>query len=142
MIAIRRFTLSLGAAALLFPSLAFGAAPAPAPAPAVPTSVDNVTCTLQLMFFVTEGRKVLSDQAVPADKRVETAKFLTLVSSALGYYEGLLSTKPPVNFKAASEASYAKMKALKEDDMVNSTMACVSYYQANETKLMDQMLGK
>ncbi|MGB7653877.1 MAG: hypothetical protein WBL74_00205, partial [Novosphingobium sp.] len=67
MTAFRRFSLSLGAAALLVPSLAFAAAPAPAPAPAapnVPTSVDDVSCTLQLMFFVTEGRKVLADTAV------------------------------------------------------------------------------
>jgi hypothetical protein len=147
MTAFRRFTLSLGAAALLAPSLSFAAAPAPAPAPApaapnVPTSVDDVTCTLQLMFFVTEGRKVLADTAVPADKRIETATFLTLVSSALGFYEGRLAVKPPANFKAASEASFTRMKALKEDDMVNSTMGCVSYYQANENKLMDQMLGK
>ena len=145
MTAFRRFTLSLGAAVLLAPSLAFAAAPAPAPAPAapnVPASVDDVSCTLQLMFFVTEGRKVLADAAVPADKRIETATFLTLVSSALGFYEGRLAAKPPANFKAASEASFTKMKALKEDDMVNSTMGCVSYYQANENKLMDQMLGK
>ena len=145
MTAIRRFTLTLGAAALLVPALAFAAAPTPVAAPAapkVPTSVDEVSCTLQLMFFVTEGRKVLADAAVPADKRIETATFLTLVSSALGYYEGRLAAKPPANFKAAAEASFAKMKALKEDDMVDSTMACVSYYQANENKLMDQMLGK
>ena len=145
MTAFRRFTLSLGAAALLAPSLAFAAAPAAAPAPAapkVPTSVDDISCTLQLMFFVTEGRKVLADPAVAAEKRVETATFLTLVSSALGFYEGRLVARPPANFKASSEASFAKMKAFKEDEMVDSTMACVSYYQANENKLMDQMLGK
>lgn len=147
MIALRRFTLSLGAAALLAPSLAFAAAPAPASAPPpaapnVPASVDDISCTLQLMFFVTEGRKVLADTAVPADKRVDTATFLTLVSSALGFFEGRLAAKPPANFKATSEAAFTKMKALKEDDMVDSTMACVSYYQANENKLMDQMLGK
>lgn len=147
MTAIRRFTLSLGAAALLVPSLAFAAAPAPAApaaqaAPKVPTSVDDVSCTLQLMFFVTEGRKVLADPAIAADKRIETATFLTLVSSALGFYEGRLAAKPPANIKGASEASFAKIKALKEDDIVDSTMGCVSYYQANENKLMDQMLGK
>ena len=148
MTAFRRFTLSLGAAALLAPSLAFAAAPAAQAAPAapaaprVPNSVDDVSCTLQLMFFVTEGRKVLADPAVAAEKRVDTATFLTLVSSALGYYEGRLSSRPPANLRASSEASFAKMKAMKEDDMVNSTMGCVSYYQANENKLMDQMLGK
>ena len=133
----RRISLSLGAAALLAPSVAFAQQPAAAPA-----QVDEMGCVIQLMFFVTEGAKTLTDTKVPAEQRLENSTFVQKMSAALGYYEGRISARSPASLQSAGSAAFSKMQAMNQDQLVDSTMACVANFESQESRLMDQMLGK
>ena len=137
----RRISLSLGAAALLVPSLAFAQAPAPKPA-AVPAQVDDFGCVLQLMWFVSEGRKMIADTKVAVDKRAEMGAMLVDFGLALGYFEGRISGLSAGDFKSRSEAAFVRMKAMNDDQLTESTVACIAAHKAGETRMMDRMLGK
>lgn len=139
----RRISLSLGAAALLVPSLAFAQAKALAPVPAAASAqVDDFGCVLQLMWFVSEGRKMIADTKVAADKRAEMGSMLIDFSLALGYFEGRISGLSSGDFKARSEGAFVRMKALNDDQLTESTLACITAHKTGETRMMDRMLGK
>lgn len=143
----RRISLTLGAATLLVPSLAFAQAkapaPAPAPAPAAASApVDDFGCVLQLMWFVSEGRKMIADTKVTADKRAEMGGMLVDFGLALGYFEGRIAGLSSGDFKARSEAAFGRMKAMNDDQLSESTLACIAAHKTGETRMMDRMLGK
>ncbi|MEQ1497029.1 MAG: hypothetical protein ABL914_00075 [Novosphingobium sp.] len=134
---LRRFTLSLGAAALLAPAVAFAQ-----PAADAPAQIDEIGCAMQLMFFVTEGKKTLGDATVPADRRLENSGFVTKMAAALGFFEGRIAARAPANLQAAGSAAFNRMTAMGQDQLVNSTMGCIAYYEAEEARLLGQLLGK
>lgn len=137
----RCISLSLGAAALLVPSLALAQAPAPKPA-AASAQVDDFGCVLQLMWFVSEGRKMIADTKVAPEKRAEMGAMLIDFSLALGYFEGRISGLSAGDFKARSEGAFGRMKAMNDDRLTESTIACIAAHKAGETRMMDRMLGK